>query len=63
MEVLWHTAVITIIRKETNLDFTGFQTMNLSFDKNGSVLFKEKKGMVNHGIHPGKMYIFVEITL
>ena len=36
-------AVITIIRKKTNLDFSGFQTMTLSCDKNGSMLVKEKK--------------------
>ena len=36
-------AVITIIRKKTILDFSGFETMTLSCDKNGSMLVKEKK--------------------
>ena len=53
---------IAIIRQKTNLDFSGFQTMTLSCDKNGSLLVKEKKRMVNHGINQGKMYIFMEIT-
>ena len=57
-------AVITIIKKKRNLDFfLGFQTTILSCDKNGLMLLKEKKRMLNHGIHLGKMYIFVEINL
>ena len=54
---------IAIIRQKTHLDFSGSQTMTLSCDKNGSLLVKEKKIMVNHGINQGKMYIFMEITL
>ena len=49
-------ATIPIIKKKANLDFSGFQTMTLSCDKNGSMLVKEKKIMVNHGIHLEKMY-------
>ena len=55
--------VITIIRKKTNLDFSGFHIMTLSCDKNGSMLVKGKKRMVNRGIHLGEMHIFVEISL
>ena len=36
-------AVISIIRKKANLDFSGLQIMTLSCDKNGSMLIKEKK--------------------
>ena len=36
-------AVITIIKKKTNLDFSGFQIVTLSCNKNESVLVKEKK--------------------
>ena len=36
-------AVITIIKKKTNLDFSVFQTVTLSCNKNESVLVKEKK--------------------
>ena len=36
--------------------------MTLSCDKNESLLVKEKKRTVNHGIDQGKMYICMEIT-
>ena len=49
--------------QKTNLDFLGFQTMTLGYDKNRSMLLKEKKRMVDHGINQVKMYIPVEITL
>ena len=50
-------AAITKIRKKIkNLDCSGFQTMTLSCDKNGSMLVKEKKIMLNQGIHQGKMH-------
>ena len=51
-------AAIPIIKKKANLDFSGFQTMTLSCDKNGSMLVKEKKIMVNHGIHLKKCIYF-----
>ena len=60
---MFQVAVITIIRKKTNLNFLGFQIMTLGYDKNRSMLLKEKKRIVDHGIHQVKMYISVEITL
>ena len=38
-----HIAVITIIRKKTNLYFSGFQTMTQSCDKNESMTEEKKK--------------------
>ena len=55
-------AVITIMKKKTNLDFSGFQTITLSCDKNRSILLKKKKNGKPWNPFGKNIYISAEIT-
>ena len=55
-------AVITIMKKKTNLDFSGFQTITLGCDKNRSILLKKKKNGKPWNPFGKNIYISAEIT-
>ena len=50
-------------QKENNPRFFRFRNNDPELRQKWINACKREKKMVNHGIHQGKMYIFVEITL